>query len=110
VYRSVNAAGQVQYVGITGKPLGVIAASVLLVRLGWGRLPPGVAWGGIALVRLLAGIGFTMAIFIALLAFTDEQLLNAAKLGVLLGSLVAALAGLGWGWGYAAKLKGKASD
>ena len=50
---------------------------------------------------LLAGVGFTMSIFIAMLAFADENLLGAAKLGVLLGSLVAALLGLGWGMVYA---------
>lgn len=83
---------------VLGKPLGVVIVSALMVRLGWGRLPPGVSWGGITLVGLLAGIGFTMAIFIALLAFKDEQLLNAAKLGVLVGSLVAAVVGLGWGF------------
>lgn len=82
---------------VLGKPLGVVAVSVLMVRLGWGRLPPDTAWSGIVLVGLLAGIGFTMAIFIALLAFKDAQLLDAAKLGVLLGSLIAAVLGLGWG-------------
>ena len=92
---------------VIGKPLGVVAASALLVKLGWGRLPPGVSWGGIGLVGLLAGIGFTMAIFIALLAFKDEQLLSAAKLGVLVGSLTAAVVGLVWGWVYASKLRNK---
>jgi Na+:H+ antiporter, NhaA family len=85
---------------VAGKPLGVIGATWLMVRLGWCRLAPGISWGGICLVGLLAGIGFTMSIFIAMLAFTDESLLAAAKLGVLLGSLVAALLGLGWGWTY----------
>lgn len=82
---------------VAGKPLGVVGATWLMVRLGWSRLPPGVSWGGIWLIGLLAGIGFTMSIFIAMLAFADENLLGAAKLGVLLGSLVAALLGLGWG-------------
>ena len=71
-----------------------------MVRLGWCRLPPGVSWGGIALIGLLAGIGFTMSIFIAMLAFENEALLSAAKLGVLLGSLTAALIGLAWGLVY----------
>jgi NhaA family Na+:H+ antiporter len=83
---------------VLGKPLGVIAASWLAVRLGWCRLPPGVSWPGVCLVGLLAGIGFTMSIFIATLAFDDTNLLNAAKLGVLLASLVAALLGLAWGF------------
>ncbi|PAY06417.1 Na+/H+ antiporter NhaA [Bradyrhizobium sp. UFLA03-84] len=82
---------------VVGKPVGVIGTTWLAVRLGWCRLAPAVSWGGVCLVGLLAGIGFTMSIFIAMLAFADEALLNAAKLGVLLGSVVAAMLGLGWG-------------
>jgi NhaA family Na+:H+ antiporter len=83
-----------------GKPLGVVSVSWLMVRLRWCRLPPEVSWRGIVLIGLLAGVGFTMSIFIALLAFPDANLLSAAKLGVLLGSLVASVLGLGWGWRY----------
>lgn len=86
---------------VLGKPLGVVTVSWLMVRLGWCRLPPGVSWGGIWLIGLLAGIGFTMSIFIAMLAFTDDTLLGAAKLGVLMGSLVAAVLGMAWGVVYA---------
>ena len=82
---------------VVGKPIGVIGASWLAVQAGWCRLAPGVSWAGICLVGLLAGIGFTMSIFIAMLAFTDQRLLNAAKLGVLSGSIVAAILGLLWG-------------
>ena len=71
-----------------------------MVRLGWCRLPPGVSWSGIVLIGLLAGVGFTMSIFIAMLAFDNETLLGAAKLGVLAGSLVAAVLGLAWGTMY----------
>lgn len=85
---------------VAGKPLGVVGVSWLMVRLGLCRLPPGVSWGGICLIGLLAGIGFTMSIFIAMLAFNDEALLGAAKLGVLLGSLIAAVLGLAWGVVY----------
>ena len=85
---------------VAGKPIGVVGATWLAVRLGWCRLAPGVSWGGICLVGLLAGIGFTMSIFIAMLAFSDERLLASAKLGVLSGSLVAATLGLGWGARY----------
>lgn len=86
---------------VAGKPLGVVVASWVMVRLGACRLPAGVSWGGIWLVGLLAGIGFTMSIFIAMLAFTDEAFLEAAKLGVLLGSLVAGTLGIVWGTIYA---------
>ncbi|MGM4961575.1 Na+/H+ antiporter NhaA (plasmid) [Bradyrhizobium barranii] len=82
---------------VVGKPLGVVGATWGAVRLGWCRLAPGVSWGGVCLVGLLAGIGFTMSIFISMLAFADQGLLSAAKLGVLFGSLIAATLGLGWG-------------
>ena len=82
---------------VLGKPLGVVATTWLMVRLGWCRLPPGVTWRGVWLVGFLAGIGFTMSIFIAMLAFETESLLNAAKLGVLVGSTIAAAIGLAWG-------------
>lgn len=83
---------------VLGKPLGVVTASWAMVRLGWCALPEGVSWSGVWLVGLLAGIGFTMSIFIAMLGFQDEGLLGAAKLGVLLGSVLAAVLGLAWGW------------
>ena len=86
---------------VVGKPLGVLGFSWLLIRSGLCVLPQGVSWGGVLLVGLLAGIGFTMSIFIAMLGFPDESLLGAAKLGVLIGSLVAAVLGLAWGWRYA---------
>jgi Na+:H+ antiporter, NhaA family len=90
---------------VAGKPIGIIGATWLVVRLGWCRLAPGVSWGGVCLVGLLAGIGFTMSIFIAMLAFAEETHLNAAKFGVLLGSLVAAILGLAWGWVYVRRLR-----
>jgi NhaA family Na+:H+ antiporter len=85
---------------VAGKPIGIIGATWVAVRLGWCRLAPGVSWGGVCLVGLLAGIGFTMSIFISMLAFSDQGLLRAAKLGVLLGSLAATTLGLGWGAFY----------
>lgn len=92
---------------VVGKPLGVVTVSWLMVRIGWCRLPPGVTWGGIWLIGLLAGIGFTMSIFIAMLAFTDDSLLDAAKLGVLMGSLIAAILGMAWGVAYARRQKSR---
>lgn len=83
-----------------GKPLGVFGVSYAMVRLGLCQLPPDVDWRGILLIGLLAGIGFTMSIFISMLAFTDENLLGAAKLGVLLGSVTAAVLGGIWGVVY----------
>jgi NhaA family Na+:H+ antiporter len=82
---------------VAGKPIGVILASFALVKLNICKLPEGVTWAGIGLVGLLAGIGFTMSIFIASLAFTDQALLSAAKLSVLGASSIAAILGLAWG-------------
>ncbi|MBB2190099.1 Na+/H+ antiporter NhaA [Gluconacetobacter azotocaptans] len=85
---------------VAGKFSGIVSVSWLTVRLGFCRLPPGVDWGGVCLIGLLGGIGFTMSIFIAMLAFEDANLLGAAKLGVLAGSVIATASGLGWGTIY----------
>lgn len=74
---------------VVGKPLGVVLFSWLAVRLGLASLPRGVSWGGVLVVGCVAGIGFTMALFIAALAFTDASMLSIAKLAVLLASVVA---------------------
>lgn len=90
---------------VLGKPLGIISISWLTVRLGWCQLPAGVSWSGICLIGLLAGIGFTMSIFVSMLAFADPNLLDAAKSGILLGSLTSALVGIGWGTAYVLRLR-----
>jgi NhaA family Na+:H+ antiporter len=82
---------------VVGKPTGIVLGSWLAVRAGWCALPAGLSWSGILLAGVLGGIGFTMAIFIATLAFTDDGLLTAAKLGVLVASTVAGALGLGLG-------------
>ena len=76
---------------VIGKPLGIVAVSALAVRLGLATLPEGVGWGALAGGGFLAGIGFTMALFIAGLAL-DGAALNAAKVGILAGSTLAAIA------------------
>ena len=75
-----------------GKPLGVITFSWLAVRSGIAVRPLGLDWGMLAGGGMLAGIGFTMALFIAGLAFGDDHL-NAAKFGILSASVVSALLG-----------------
>jgi NhaA family Na+:H+ antiporter len=77
---------------VLGKPLGILTASFLAVRLGVARLPEGVTWPVMAGAGLLAGIGFTMALFIAGLALSGP-LLDAAKVGILGASLVAGVVG-----------------
>lgn len=79
---------------LVGKPVGVLGASWLAVRMGWASLPQGAGWGAMAGVSLLAGIGFTMSLFIGTLAFEGSTLLDEAKLGILAASVVAAVAGL----------------
>jgi len=82
---------------VLGKPIGIFFGSWLAVRTKMAQLPPGATWPGVLLVGCLGGIGFTMSIFIANLAFPQEQLLAASKLGVLLGSLFAGIIGLAYG-------------
>jgi NhaA family Na+:H+ antiporter len=79
---------------VAGKPLGILLACWVTLRLRWGALPAGVAWRHLAVLGAVAGVGFTMALFVAQLAFVDVALLGAAKLGVLLASLAAAVLGL----------------
>ena len=78
---------------IAGKPIGIVLSSWIAVRLGVAALPHGLDWRLVAGGGLLAGIGFTMALFIANLAFSAE-LIESAKLGILLASICCAAAGL----------------
>ncbi|HUF48744.1 MAG TPA: Na+/H+ antiporter NhaA [Vicinamibacterales bacterium] len=79
---------------VVGKPAGIVAAVALVVAAGWARLPDGVSWATLTGAGCLAGIGFTMALFLASLSL-DGQTLNAAKAGILLGSAVSLTLGLG---------------
>ena len=85
---------------VVGKPVGILAASWLAVRLRACHLPPDLSWTGVLVAGCLGGIGFTMSIFIATLAFPEPELLAAAKQGVLLASLVAGILGfvIGRAW------------
>jgi Na+:H+ antiporter, NhaA family len=77
-----------------GKQVGIFAFSWLTIRMAWADLPANATWAQFYGVALLCGIGFTMSLFIGLLAFpTSPELQDATKLGVLLGSGLSALAG-----------------
>ena len=76
-----------------GKQIGVFAFSWVAVRLNLAALPEGATWRSLYGVGVLAGIGFTMSLFVANLAFDDPQLLEAAKVGVLTASLLAGVVG-----------------
>jgi NhaA family Na+:H+ antiporter len=79
---------------LVGKPLGVMLVSWIAVKLGVCTLPAGLTWRSVFVMGTVAGIGFTMAIFIAELAFTDPAMLGVAKLGVLGATALAAVIGL----------------
>ena len=76
-----------------GKPLGIIAFTWLAVKAKLAQLPERVTWRHLIGAGMLAGIGFTMSLFITALAFADVESQNIAKVGILLASLVAGLAG-----------------
>ena len=78
---------------LVGKQLGIFAAAGLVIRMGWAELPTHVSWRQLYGVSLICGIGFTMSLFIGLLAFPDPELQNSLKMGVLAGSLTSGLAG-----------------
>ncbi|WP_140985352.1 Na+/H+ antiporter NhaA [Asticcacaulis tiandongensis] len=78
---------------VLGKLIGVFGAVALMVTLKWADLPMGASWGQVFGVSLLCGIGFTMSLFIGLLAFGDPMLQDRVKFGILAGSLLAGSAG-----------------
>ncbi|MEE8612413.1 MAG: Na+/H+ antiporter NhaA [Sphingomonas aquatilis] len=76
-----------------GKQTGILAAIWGADRLGIARRPAGVSWGQLYGMALIAGIGFTMSLFIGGLAFADPAQMDAVKIGVLAGSIASALVG-----------------
>ncbi|HYI45684.1 MAG TPA: Na+/H+ antiporter NhaA [Actinomycetota bacterium] len=78
---------------VGGKLLGISAASWLAVRLNLGRLPDGVRWRHLLGGAAVAGIGFTVSLFIASLAFDEGTLVDQAKMGILFGSVIAGVLG-----------------
>ena len=78
---------------VVGKPLGIWLFTLLAVKTNIARLPADVTLPQVAAVSMLAGVGFTMALFISTIAFVDPSLIEIAKTGVLAGSLISALAG-----------------
>jgi NhaA family Na+:H+ antiporter len=106
LFAAANAGVRISWTGITdavtvavfaglvfGKPIGVLTTSWLAVRVGLATRPEGVRWSLLAAGSLLTGIGFTMSLFIASLAF-DSAILPPAKIGILGASIVSGAAGL----------------
>jgi NhaA family Na+:H+ antiporter len=79
-----------------GKQVGIFGATWLAVRSGLARLPAGTNWAGVYAVSIVAGIGFTMSLFIGFLAFSDPAIQEIVKLGVMAGSLLAVVWGAIW--------------
>jgi NhaA family Na+:H+ antiporter len=78
---------------VIGKPLGIIGFARAAVKAGWAQIPHGVSWKQLNAVGLLAGIGFTVSIFISSLAFDDAVQLMEAKTAVLGASVIAGVFG-----------------
>ncbi|MGH6809699.1 MAG: Na+/H+ antiporter NhaA, partial [Ensifer adhaerens] len=78
---------------VFGKLIGVLGSVALLVKTGLADLPAKASWSQTTGVALLCGIGFTMSLFIGLLAFNDPALQDRVKFGILAGSLVAGVSG-----------------
>ena len=85
--------GKIEISLILGKVLGIFLFTWLSVKLGISVLPNTIKWVHILGLGLLGGMGFTMSLFIANLAFTDPVFLNPAKIGILTGSLIAGVLG-----------------
>lgn len=77
-----------------GKPIGILSFCWLTVKAGWGDLPAQVNWKQLLGAGVLAGIGFTMSIFITLLAFTENKMVTDSKIAILAASLISAVVGL----------------
>ena len=81
---------------VLGKPIGIVGAAVLMRALGWARFPAGMDLRAMLGLGLLCGIGFTMSLFIASLAYRDPLLYAEAVLGILGASVLAAVVGFVW--------------
>lgn len=78
---------------VVGKPLGIFILTFLVVKIGWCQLPSDMNWKSVLGVGFLGGIGFTMSIFITLLAFDNPVIINNTKLIIVLSSLIAGVFG-----------------
>ncbi|MEZ5380019.1 MAG: Na+/H+ antiporter NhaA [Acidimicrobiales bacterium] len=91
---ATSGVGRAVFIGLVfGKPVGILLASMIAVRSGLATLPAGTSWRLMAGTASIAGIGFTVSLFISDLAFTDEELIADAKIGVLFASVAAGVIG-----------------
>lgn len=78
---------------VIGKTVGVFGASVIAIKFGLGAKPKGASWRQLLGVSMVAGVGFTVALFVTSLSFDSAQLTDAAKIGILVGSTIAGTVG-----------------
>jgi NhaA family Na+:H+ antiporter len=81
---------------IIGKPLGIFSFCFLAIGMGVGSLSKDIKWKHLLGIGFLAGIGFTMSIFITLLAYSDPVLITESKISILLASLISGIIGYSW--------------
>ena len=79
---------------VLGKPLGIISVTLLLVKIGFAKLPKNMDWVQVAAVGIMGGLGFTMSILISGLAFASASEVMAAKCAILVGALTSAVLGI----------------
>jgi len=92
---------------ILGKPIGIVLFCFIAAKLKWGELANGLTWNSMVGLGLLAGIGFTMSIFISMLAFDNPATQDISKMAVLLASVLAMLLAYGWFYIFTKEGKGK---
>lgn len=81
---------------VIGKPIGIIVFTWISIRFKFADKPTGTTWSQLFGVGILGGIGFTMSIFVTILAFTDKEIINDSKFAILISSLLAGLIGYLW--------------
>lgn len=92
---------------ILGKPIGIVLFCFITAKLKWGELAKGLNWNSMIGLGILAGIGFTMSIFISMLAFKDQTTQDISKMAVLFASVLAMLLAFGWFYFFINEGKGK---
>jgi NhaA family Na+:H+ antiporter len=79
-----------------GKPIGILLFSYIAIKFKWAVMPRGVDWNLLTGAGFLAGIGFTMSVFITLLAYNLPEMVNAAKVTIVIASMLAGIVGFIW--------------
>ncbi|MEG2478667.1 MAG: Na+/H+ antiporter NhaA, partial [Mucinivorans sp.] len=78
---------------IIGKPIGIVLFSWIIIKMGLSQMPQGATWPKLIGVGCLGGIGFTMSIFIDMLAFSDPTMVSYGKMAILTASIIAGIVG-----------------